>query len=109
MSRRWCRGTNVPPIAAITAPADGSDLLGPATIVGTASDANFLRYELAISPAGDEAWTVLAEGTAAVTNGALGTLDPSLYLNDLYTLRLTGIRQGPERKRRDVHRATQGQ
>ena len=87
-------GDNTAPIAAITSPADGSDVIGPVPIVGTASDANFLRYELAISPAGDDTWTLLSGGTTAVTNGTLGTLDPSTYLNDLYTLRLTVFDRG---------------
>ena len=47
------------PTAAITSPADGADVTGPVPVVGTASDANFLRYELAISPAGDDNWTLL--------------------------------------------------
>ena len=63
-------------------------MLGPTAIVGTASDANFLRYELAYAPAGEDNYTVIAEGTTAVTNGTLGTLDPATLLNDLYTLRL---------------------
>ena len=82
-------GDNTPPTAAITSPADGGAVTGPTPIVGTASDANFLRYELAIALAGDETYTLIAEGTTAVTNGTLGTLDPTTLVNDLYTLRLT--------------------
>jgi RHS repeat-associated protein len=82
-------GDNTPPTAAITSPADGGAVTGPTPIVGTASDTNFLRYELAYAVAGDENYTLITEGTTAVTNGTLGTLDPTLLLNDLYTLRLT--------------------
>ncbi|MEP7181304.1 MAG: RHS repeat-associated core domain-containing protein [Betaproteobacteria bacterium] len=82
-------GDTTPPVAAITAPADGATVTGPVDVVGTASDANFLRYELAYSPAGDDTWTLLAEGTSAVTNGVLGKFDPTVLLNDQYTLRLT--------------------
>jgi RHS repeat-associated protein len=81
-------GDNMPPTAAITSPADGASVTGPVPIVGTASDANFLRYELAIALATEETFTVLAEGTTAVTNGTLGTLDPTTLLNELYTVRL---------------------
>ena len=81
-------GDNTPPTAAITSPADGGAVTGPTPIVGTASDTNFLRYELAYAVAGDENYTLIAEGTTAVTGGTLGTLDPTMLVNDLYTLRL---------------------
>ena len=81
-------GDNTPPVALITSPADGTSVNGPVAIIGTASDANFLRYELAIALASDGTFTVIAEGTTAVTNGTLGTLDPTTLLNDLYTVRL---------------------
>ena len=87
-------GDNTPPTAAITSPADGGAVTGPTPIVGTASDTNFLRYELAIALAGDDNYTLIAEGTTAVTNGTLGTLDPTTLVNDLYTLRLTVFDKG---------------
>jgi RHS repeat-associated protein len=78
----------VNPVAAITAPTDGASVTGPVSVTGTATDANFLRYELAYAPAGDANWTVFAEGTSPVTAGTLGTFDPTTLINDLYTLRL---------------------
>jgi RHS repeat-associated protein len=87
-------GDNTPPTAEITSPVDGGAVTGPTLVVGTASDANFLRYELAIALAGDENYTVIAEGTTAVANGTLGTLDPAMLVNDLYTLRLTVFDKG---------------
>jgi RHS repeat-associated protein len=83
-----------PPAAAITSPADGAAVTGPVAIIGTATDANFLRYELAYAPAGEDTWTLLAEGNSAVANGTLGTFDPTTLLNDLYTLRLTVFDKG---------------
>lgn len=77
------------PVAQITTPADGATVTTITQIVGTATDANFLRYELAIAPAGDTTWIVIGEGTAPVTAGTLGTFDPTALVNDLYTLRLT--------------------
>ncbi len=82
-------GDTTLPTAAITSPTAGATVIGPVPIVGTASDANLLRYELAIALAGETAFTLIAEGTTAVTNGTLGTLDPTALLNDLYTVRLT--------------------
>src|SRR5204862_7010677 len=37
----------------------------------------------------DTAWTVMASGTGAVTNGTLATFDPTLLLNGIYTVRLS--------------------
>jgi RHS repeat-associated protein len=82
-------GGNTPPTAAITSSADGGAVTGPMPIVGTASDVNFLRYELAYALAGEEKYTLITEGTTAVTDGTLGTLDPTMLVNDQYTLRLT--------------------
>ena len=82
-------GDSVLPVALITAPAAGGTITGPTTVTGTATDANFLRYELAVALATDTAYTLIAEGTAPVSGGTLGTIDPTTLLNDLYTLRLT--------------------
>jgi RHS repeat-associated protein len=87
-------GDGVPPTALITAPASGSSVSAPTQVVGTATDANFLRYELAVAPAGATAYTLIGEGTAPVTSGVLGTFDPTLLINDLYTIRLTVFDSG---------------
>lgn len=81
-------GDAIGPTAVIASPAEGASVTGPVDVIGTASDANFLRYELAISPATEETFTVIAEGSSPVANGTLGTLDLAVLLNDLYTLRL---------------------
>ncbi|MEO8344112.1 MAG: RHS repeat-associated core domain-containing protein [Betaproteobacteria bacterium] len=83
-----------PPTAIITAPTSGTAITGPTTIVGTANDTDFLRYELAFALAGDTTWTVLAEGTGPVVAGTLGTIDPTTLINDLYTIRLTVYDRG---------------
>ncbi len=82
-------GDVVAPVARIDAPADGASVNGPMTVTGTATDAHFLRYELALAPAGTSDWTVLASSVTPVSAGALGTLDPTTLLNGAYTLRLT--------------------
>ncbi|MBK7473531.1 MAG: hypothetical protein IPI73_25785 [Betaproteobacteria bacterium] len=87
-------GDNILPTAAITSPADGGAVIGPIPVIGTASDNEFLRYELAVANAGAGDWRVIGEGSTAVINGALGTLDPTLLLNGVYTLRLTVYDRG---------------
>ncbi|HQU48092.1 MAG TPA: RHS repeat-associated core domain-containing protein [Casimicrobiaceae bacterium] len=87
-------GDATPPVASIAAPADGASVNGPVDVIGTATDPNFLRYELAFAPAGDETWTVIGEGTSPVAGGVLGTFDPTVLVNDLYTLRLRVFDKG---------------
>ncbi len=82
------------PTAVLTAPAADSTVTEPTEVKGTASDANFLKYVLDYAPAGETHFTVLATGTTPVVNGTLGTFDPTLLLNDLYTLRLTTYDKG---------------
>ncbi len=76
------------PVAAITAPTDDAAVYGRVDVTGTATDANFLRYELAYAPATSNDWILLREGSAPVVDGVLGSFDPTVLLNDLYTLRL---------------------
>ncbi|MEW6269719.1 MAG: PASTA domain-containing protein [Thermodesulfobacteriota bacterium] len=84
----------VPPVAQIASPVANAEVTQPIDVVGTASDASFLRYELAIGPAGESTFTTIQTGTSQVTDGALGRLDPTLLINDQYTLRLTVFDRG---------------
>ncbi|MGH8547581.1 MAG: putative Ig domain-containing protein [Methylococcales bacterium] len=77
------------PTVAISAPLDGASITAPTDILGTATDANFVQYELAISPVGQNQFTVIGGAALPIASGKLGTLDPTLLLNDLYILRLT--------------------
>ena len=83
-----------PPTAEITSPAGGAEVTAPVDVVGTATDPNFLKYELAIALAGEDDSTLLASGTSSVSNGVLGRLDPTLLINDQYVLRLTVYDRG---------------
>ncbi len=82
-------GDLTPPTAEITAPEPNATITAPVDIIGTASDANFLKYTLEIAPVGETTFTQIALGTTQVTDDVLGQFDPTLLLNDLYTLRLT--------------------
>ncbi len=77
-----------PPMAAITSPADGDPVTTVTPIVGTATDANFVRYELAVASSGSTTFTTIGVGTTPVVGGTLGSFDPTLLLNGAYTLRL---------------------
>ena len=82
------------PTAVISSPDDGTTITAPTDILGTATDANFLKYTLSIAPAGETDFTVIHTGTSAVADDVLGQFDPTLLLNDLYTLRLTVFDRG---------------
>ena len=61
----------------------------PADVIGTASDANLLRYTLELSRKDSNEFFQIGTGDVSVTNGLLGALDPTTQRNGLYDLRLT--------------------
>ncbi len=77
------------PVAEITAPAANTTVTKPVDIIGTATDTNFLKYTIGIAAAGEQNFTEIANSTSQVTAGVLGRFDPTMLINDLYTLRLT--------------------
>ncbi|MCA9407806.1 MAG: VCBS repeat-containing protein [Candidatus Omnitrophica bacterium] len=81
-------GDFLPPTADITSPVNNNIITAPTDIIGTATDVNFHKYELAIAPAGESNFTVIKTSTTPVSNGVLGSFDPTMLINDLYTLRL---------------------
>lgn len=85
---------DTPPTALISAPVSGDEVTAPVDVIGTASDANLLRWELGISAGDDSEETLLASGTSAVSNGVLGQLDPTLLLNGIQTLTLRVFDRG---------------
>ena len=82
-------GDTTDPVADISAPEILTKIYTPAEIVGTAADDTLLRYTLEYSPKDRNAWTTFASGAESVTDGVLGTLDPTLLLNGLYDIRLS--------------------
>ena len=78
----------------MTAPADNSTVTAPTDIIGTVQDANLVSFTLAVAPFGSDAFTTFFTGTSQVTNGVLGTFDPTMLQNDTYTLRLAATNTG---------------
>ncbi|MDO8864067.1 putative Ig domain-containing protein [Haliea sp. E1-2-M8] len=76
------------PEVELQTPLPDALLTGLTEVRGTVRDANLLRYELSVAPAGLEEFTLLAEATAQVSGGALGIFDATRFENDQYTLRL---------------------
>jgi RHS repeat-associated protein len=78
-----------PPVALITSPAYGDTETYLTTVTGTVTSPDLEFYRLEYSPAGANQWVQFASGTQQVTNGALGTFDPTLLDDGSYDIRLT--------------------
>ena len=81
-------GDSTLPTASIVTPDDLATITMPTDIVGTATDANFLRYTLTMSEVDASTVETIGSGTFAVANGIIGRLDPTLLENGLYRVRL---------------------
>ncbi len=80
-----------PPTVQITAPADGHSVTEPTIVTGSVSGGSWqLEYSLASDDnTNNRVWITLPGGNGAVTNSQLGTLDPTMMLNGLFTIRLS--------------------
>jgi hypothetical protein len=76
--RVWAQAAN-----GITSPASGDTMAGIVIVEGTATDANFLRYELAFMQMFNQGagWIVFAEGDQPVTGGTLAVWDTTVGVN----------------------------
>ncbi|MDQ5844764.1 MAG: Ig-like domain-containing protein, partial [Acidobacteriota bacterium] len=79
-----------PPTVEITGPADGSALTEPTLITGSISNGDWvLEYGLnSLDGAANQLWTQAASGSGPVTNNSIATLDTTLMLNGIYSVRL---------------------
>lgn len=85
------------PVAILTSPSQMVDSLGvthdpvvtgTVEVSGTASAGNFAYFTLAYGDSRGNSWTEIARSSAAVSNGRLGTLDPTTMENGDWLLRL---------------------
>jgi len=76
------------PEVRLLAPTDDFEVTAPSAVRGTATDANLASWILGLRPSNSPQAqpTILAQGASAFTNQAIGTLDPTLLMNGLYTL-----------------------
>lgn len=58
--------------------------------MGTANDTNLARYRLEAALVDENTFVTFATGTTPVNNAVLGTLDPSVFKNGVYRVRLVG-------------------
>ncbi|HEV2706799.1 MAG TPA: RHS repeat-associated core domain-containing protein [Pyrinomonadaceae bacterium] len=84
-----------PPTVGISSPADGATITGRTNFVGTVSEGSTWRLEYSLNEEGSApVWTTFASGNTPVTNGVLGTFDPTALLNGIYTVRLLATNAG---------------
>jgi hypothetical protein len=85
------------PVVSISGIDDDGVVTKPVQISGTISEGSWsLDYRLGGRDDVDTQWTVLASGTGSVSGGVLGTFDPTLLLNGMYTIRLSAKTTGGE-------------
>jgi RHS repeat-associated protein len=82
------RDANAPEVT-ITSPSDETVITRTVDVVGSVNDDNLLFYTLEVAVLGSDSFTEIARRNAVVTDGVLGTLDPTMLQNDTYILRLT--------------------
>ena len=76
------------PSAELSIDLDGAVITGPTDITGSVGKEGLVNYTLSYSSDGEN-YTVFAEGTESVTNGVLGSFDPTMLTNGQYKIRLT--------------------
>jgi len=87
-----CSVDNTVPNLAITTPAASATISGRVSIVGTASDLNFVNYVLEFGQGASPAsFTTIKTLPTQVTNGELGVFDTFLLPVGTYTLRLRSV------------------
>jgi fibro-slime domain-containing protein/RHS repeat-associated protein len=86
-----------PAVVSINSPADGSTITNRTNFIGSVSAGSVWKLEYSLNTdAGSAAqvWTTIASGSNAVTDGLLGTFDPTLLVNGSYTVRLRATNAG---------------
>ncbi|HLK47666.1 MAG TPA: RHS repeat-associated core domain-containing protein [Bryobacteraceae bacterium] len=82
--------TGPPPIPSFTGLTEGMEITTPTIVTGTITSPNLSTWTLDYAPTGSSSFSTLATGT---TPAVTGTLDPTLLLNGMNTVRLTAIDQ----------------
>lgn len=86
-----------PAVVSINSPADGSTITNRTNFIGTVSEGSVWTLEYSLNTddgSAAQTWTTIASGNTPVSNGLLGTFDPSVLLNGMYTIRLSATNAG---------------
>jgi RHS repeat-associated protein len=88
------------PTVTITSPTEGADVTTLTTVTGTVVSPNLAYWTLAYEGSGSTTFTQFATGTASTVTG---TFDPTLLLNGIATIQLTGVDQSGQTSNTVVH------
>jgi hypothetical protein len=80
-------------ITEVKEPKAGDAVSGYAPIIGTAVIADFIKYQVDISPAGADNWTFLLSSGKVVRNGILHALNTYILDDGFYDLRVRAIKR----------------
>jgi RHS repeat-associated protein len=79
-----------PPSVSMSSLFDGMDVTKPVQVVGNVSSGAWtLAYALNTADPADRMFTTIASGTGTAINELLGSFDPTVLPNGIYTIRLT--------------------
>jgi RHS repeat-associated protein len=77
------------PSVSFVSPLDGGEITQIGPILGNVSGGSWTLSYAPLDNSATQTFTTIGSGSGTVTNGPLGTFDPTLLLNGLYTLKLT--------------------
>ena len=77
-----------PPAVSIASPTEGSEVTSPINVIGSVASPTLASWTLEFRMKTESTFRPLATGTTAVTNGVLGSLDPTLLLNGIALIQL---------------------
>ncbi|MBZ5629159.1 MAG: hypothetical protein LAO06_09880 [Acidobacteriia bacterium] len=82
--------TGPAPAFSFTSLTEGMEITAPTAVTGTITSPNLSSWTLDYAPSGSNSFTAFASGTTAAVSG---TLDPTLLVNGIITVRLTAVDQ----------------
>jgi RHS repeat-associated protein len=88
------------PVVTITSPSEGTEITAPTSVTGTVTSPNLSTWTLEYEASGSTVFTQFASGTTPTVSG---TLDPTLLLNGIAQIRLTGVDQSGQTTSAIVH------
>ena len=92
--------TGAAPVVTITSPTEGTEVTSPTTVTGTVTSPNLATWTLAYEASGSTVFTTFATGTTSTVSG---TLDPTMLLNGIASIQLTGVDQSGQTSSTIVH------
>jgi hypothetical protein len=83
------------PVVSFSSPADEAEVTSPTDVVGSVTDpdSNLVSWTLTLDGLSADD-LVIGSGTAEVTSGVLGSIDPTILANGVYELELSAVDAG---------------